>query len=36
MRGVLFDGRQVQVVDDLEVREPEAGEVLVEISAAWA
>ncbi|MFC8365295.1 Zn-dependent alcohol dehydrogenase [Streptomyces griseorubiginosus] len=34
MRGVLFDGRQVQVVDDLEVREPGAGEVLVAISAA--
>ncbi|MFF4630177.1 Zn-dependent alcohol dehydrogenase [Streptomyces griseorubiginosus] len=34
MRGVLFDGRQIQVVDDLEVREPEAGEVLVAISAA--
>ncbi|MEU5042291.1 Zn-dependent alcohol dehydrogenase [Streptomyces griseorubiginosus] len=34
MRGVLFDGRQIQVVDDLEVREPGAGEVLVAISAA--
>ncbi|MGF0176882.1 Zn-dependent alcohol dehydrogenase [Streptomyces sp. Marseille-Q5077] len=34
MRGVLFDGRQVQVVDDLEVREPGPGEVLVAISAA--
>lgn len=34
MRGVLFDGRQVQVVDDLEVREPGAGEVLVAIAAA--
>ncbi|WP_055522588.1 Zn-dependent alcohol dehydrogenase, partial [Streptomyces graminilatus] len=34
MRGVLFDGKQIQVVDDLEVREPAAGEVLVAISAA--
>jgi len=34
MRGVLFDGKQVQVVDDLEVRGPEAGEVLVAVSAA--
>jgi len=34
MRGVVFDGRQIQVVDDLEVREPGAGEVLVAISAA--
>ncbi|WP_043673808.1 Zn-dependent alcohol dehydrogenase [Streptomyces xylophagus] len=34
MRGVVFDGKQVQVVDDLEVREPGAGEVLVAISAA--
>ncbi|MDW4903812.1 alcohol dehydrogenase catalytic domain-containing protein [Streptomyces sp. ADMS] len=34
MRGVLFDGKQVQVVDDLEVRAPGAGEVLVAISAA--
>ncbi|MGW6732698.1 Zn-dependent alcohol dehydrogenase [Streptomyces sp. NPDC055013] len=34
MRGVLFDGKQVQVVDDLEVREPGPGEVLVAISAA--
>ncbi|MEU9170692.1 Zn-dependent alcohol dehydrogenase [Streptomyces sp. NPDC048420] len=34
MRGVLFDGRQVQVVDDLEVRDPGPGEVLVAISAA--
>ncbi|GAA3865555.1 zinc-dependent alcohol dehydrogenase family protein [Streptomyces lacrimifluminis] len=34
MRGVLFDGRQIQVVDDLEVRDPGAGEVLVAISAA--
>ncbi|MGY1498740.1 Zn-dependent alcohol dehydrogenase [Streptomyces sp. QTS52] len=34
MRGVLFDGKQIQVVDDLEVRDPGAGEVLVAISAA--
>ncbi|MGX9890669.1 Zn-dependent alcohol dehydrogenase [Streptomyces sp. NPDC002276] len=34
MRGVVFDGKQIQVADDLEVREPGAGEVLVAISAA--
>ncbi|WP_406125293.1 Zn-dependent alcohol dehydrogenase [Streptomyces sp. NBC_00989] len=34
MRGVVFDGKQIQVVDDLEVREPGPGEVLVAISAA--
>ncbi|MGV4987755.1 Zn-dependent alcohol dehydrogenase [Streptomyces sp. NPDC001709] len=34
MRGVVFDGRQVQVVDDLAVREPGPGEVLVAIAAA--
>jgi Zn-dependent alcohol dehydrogenase len=34
MRGVIFDGKQLQVVDDLEVREPGPGEVLVAISAA--
>ncbi|MFI1765397.1 Zn-dependent alcohol dehydrogenase [Streptomyces sp. NPDC020800] len=34
MRGVVFDGKQVQVVDDLTVREPGPGEVLVAISAA--
>ncbi|MFI9806456.1 Zn-dependent alcohol dehydrogenase [Streptomyces sp. NPDC052301] len=34
MRGVVFDGEQVQVVDDLEVREPGPGEVLVAIAAA--
>ncbi|NGO08424.1 Zn-dependent alcohol dehydrogenase [Streptomyces sp. HC44] len=34
MRGVMFDGKQAQVVDDLEIREPEPGEVLVAISAA--
>ncbi|MET9721902.1 Zn-dependent alcohol dehydrogenase [Streptomyces zaomyceticus] len=34
MRGVVFDGKQVRVVDDLEVRAPGAGEVLVGIAAA--
>ncbi|MFJ6569978.1 Zn-dependent alcohol dehydrogenase [Streptomyces sp. NPDC091292] len=34
MRGVLFDGEQPQVVDDLEVRDPGPGEVLVAITAA--
>ncbi|WP_405771490.1 alcohol dehydrogenase catalytic domain-containing protein [Streptomyces sp. NBC_01538] len=34
MRGVLFDGKRIEVVDDLEVRGPGAGEVLVAISAA--
>ncbi|MET7567099.1 Zn-dependent alcohol dehydrogenase [Streptomyces sp. NPDC005492] len=34
MRGVLFDGKRVEVVDDLEVRKPGPGEVLVAISAA--
>ena len=34
MRGVVFDGKQIQVVDDLAVREPGAGEVLVAVSAA--
>ncbi|MFD4600093.1 Zn-dependent alcohol dehydrogenase [Streptomyces sp. NPDC058464] len=34
MRGVVFDGKQVQVVDDLDVREPGPGEVLVAVSAA--
>ncbi|MEU0034729.1 Zn-dependent alcohol dehydrogenase [Streptomyces sp. NPDC006333] len=34
MRGVIFDGRQTQVVDDLEVRDPGPGEVLVAVSAA--
>ncbi|KOV66243.1 Zn-dependent alcohol dehydrogenase [Streptomyces sp. MMG1121] len=34
MRGVVFDGKQVRVVDDLAVREPGAGEVLVAITAA--
>ncbi|MFC9705166.1 Zn-dependent alcohol dehydrogenase [Streptomyces sp. NPDC056943] len=34
MRGVVFDGKSVQVVDDLEVRAPGPGEVLVGIAAA--
>ncbi|MET9786171.1 Zn-dependent alcohol dehydrogenase [Streptomyces canus] len=34
MRGVLFDGRKIQVVDDLEVWDPGPGEVQVAISAA--
>ncbi|AOR33699.1 Zn-dependent alcohol dehydrogenase [Streptomyces fodineus] len=34
MRGVVFDGEQVQVVDDLAVRQPGPGEVLVAIAAA--
>ncbi|MEU6883392.1 Zn-dependent alcohol dehydrogenase [Streptomyces sp. NPDC046712] len=34
MRGVVFDGKAVQVVDDLEVRDPGPGEVLVGIRAA--
>ncbi|GAA2242389.1 Zn-dependent alcohol dehydrogenase [Streptomyces indiaensis] len=34
MRGVIFDGKQVRVVADLEVREPGPGEVRVAISAA--
>lgn len=34
MRGVVFDGTQAQVVDDLETREPGPGEVLVAIAAA--
>ncbi|MEU2230142.1 Zn-dependent alcohol dehydrogenase [Streptomyces vietnamensis] len=34
MRGVVFDGKQVRVVDDLEVRDPGPGEVLVGIAAA--
>ncbi|MDQ0684502.1 Zn-dependent alcohol dehydrogenase [Streptomyces achromogenes] len=34
MRGVVFDGKRVEVVDDLEVRDPGAGEVLVAVSAA--
>jgi S-(hydroxymethyl)glutathione dehydrogenase/alcohol dehydrogenase len=34
MRGVVFDGEQAVVVDDLEVREPGPGEVLVAVAAA--
>lgn len=34
MRGVVFDGMQPQVVDDLEIREPGPGEVLVAVAAA--
>ncbi|MFJ1732373.1 Zn-dependent alcohol dehydrogenase [Streptomyces sp. NPDC088254] len=34
MRGVVFDGKRVEVVDDLVVRDPGPGEVLVAVSAA--
>ncbi|MFJ8505717.1 Zn-dependent alcohol dehydrogenase [Streptomyces avermitilis] len=34
MRGVIFDGKQTQVVGDLEIREPGPGEVAVAIAAA--
>ncbi|MEU6552923.1 Zn-dependent alcohol dehydrogenase [Streptomyces sp. NPDC046915] len=34
MRGVVFDGEQVRVLDDLAVRDPGPGEVRVAISAA--
>ncbi|MGW7429165.1 Zn-dependent alcohol dehydrogenase [Streptomyces sp. NPDC054861] len=34
MRGVVFDGRRVEVVDDLEIRDPGPGEVLVAVAAA--
>ncbi|MEU3614112.1 Zn-dependent alcohol dehydrogenase [Streptomyces sp. NPDC006872] len=34
MRGVVFDGKRAEVVDDLEVRDPGPGEVLVAITAA--
>ncbi|WP_416971471.1 Zn-dependent alcohol dehydrogenase [Streptomyces sp. 4F14] len=34
MRGVVFDGSRVEVVRDLDVREPGPGEVLVAIAAA--
>ncbi|MEV5874253.1 Zn-dependent alcohol dehydrogenase [Streptomyces sp. NPDC052101] len=34
MRGVVFDGKRVEVVDDLAVREPGVGEVLVAVAAA--
>ncbi|MFC1433336.1 Zn-dependent alcohol dehydrogenase [Streptacidiphilus sp. N1-3] len=34
MKGVIFDGKEAQVVDDLEVRDPDVGEILVRIAAA--
>jgi Zn-dependent alcohol dehydrogenase len=34
MRGVVYDGADYQVVDDLSVRDPGAGEVVVRIEAA--
>ncbi|MGW7052210.1 alcohol dehydrogenase catalytic domain-containing protein [Streptomyces sp. NPDC054887] len=34
MRGVVFDGTRALVVDDLEIRDPGPGEVLVAIAAA--
>ncbi|MFE5137775.1 Zn-dependent alcohol dehydrogenase [Streptomyces fagopyri] len=34
MRGVIFDGKQTQVVDDLEVRDAGPGEVRVAVAAA--
>ncbi|MEU6538017.1 Zn-dependent alcohol dehydrogenase [Streptomyces sp. NPDC047000] len=34
MRGVVYDGRRAEVVDDLEVRDPGPGEVRVSIRAA--
>ncbi|CAM5670464.1 Zn-dependent alcohol dehydrogenase OS=Streptomyces alboniger OX=132473 GN=CP975_15225 PE=3 SV=1 [Streptomyces alboniger] len=34
VRGVLFDGERAEVVDDLEVRDPGPGEVLVSVAAA--
>ncbi|MFF0160013.1 Zn-dependent alcohol dehydrogenase [Streptomyces sp. NPDC005263] len=34
MRGVVFDGKRVEVVDDLVVRDPGPGEVQVAVSAA--
>lgn len=34
MRGVVYDGKQVQVVHDLEVRDPGPGDVLVRVVAA--
>ncbi|MGW0555671.1 Zn-dependent alcohol dehydrogenase [Streptomyces sp. NPDC002926] len=34
MRGVVFDGKQPQLVDDLEIRDPGPGEVLVAVAAA--
>ena len=34
MKGIIFDGKEAQVVDDLEVRDPGVGEVQVRIAAA--
>ncbi|MEW2166436.1 Zn-dependent alcohol dehydrogenase [Streptomyces sp. NPDC007084] len=34
MRGVIFDGKRTEVVDDLEVRDPGPGEVRVAVVAA--
>jgi Zn-dependent alcohol dehydrogenase len=34
VRGVVYDGRRVEVVDDLEVRDPGPGEVRVAVAAA--
>ena len=34
MRGVVYDGNDYQVVDDLSVRDPGPGEVAVQIEAA--
>jgi Zn-dependent alcohol dehydrogenase len=34
MRGVVFDGERARVVDDLQIRDPGPGEVLVAIAAA--
>ncbi|GFH36903.1 alcohol dehydrogenase catalytic domain-containing protein [Streptomyces pacificus] len=34
MRGVVFDGRRAEVADDLGIREPGPGEVLVRVMAA--
>lgn len=34
MRGVVYDGKDYQVVDDLSVKDPGAGEVAVRISSA--
>ena len=34
MKGVIFDGKAARVVDDLRVRDPGPGEVLVRIAAA--
>ncbi|MEU6991484.1 Zn-dependent alcohol dehydrogenase [Streptomyces sp. NPDC046465] len=34
MKGVVFDGTRAEVVDDLEIRDPGPGEVLVAVAAA--